>query len=217
MPQKSVSNTKYLAAAAVFLGSGRLLLAASLRKTLWLIPVLLVFTTIGGTNARADSLVESAIGGTEYISAIDGITILGTTYNVTFTNTANPLITFTNSSNAATADNDLVSALNGLATDPNAILPTSSLGTTTFYVPYSQSAGTVNAAIGTCSYVVPCVPPYAYANAGDISLSVSSVYAEFSPVATPEPGIFSLMLIGFGVLGLMMIMGRRSLSFPGPH
>jgi hypothetical protein len=55
------------------------------RKSLWVLPVVLLFAALlGGTAARADTIIAS--GGN--VTAINGIVIAGTTYNLTFVLTA---------------------------------------------------------------------------------------------------------------------------------
>jgi len=56
-----------------------------MRKSLWMIPVVLLFTAQGSTAAHADGVVVLNGGGD--VTAIDGITLNGSLYNVTFTST----------------------------------------------------------------------------------------------------------------------------------
>jgi hypothetical protein len=183
-----------------------------LQKSFWIVPAVLLFAAIGSTNARADSIVETeqVISGvpTWVISGIDNITILGTTYDVSFVNTASPTTTFTNSfADATTAVSDIDNDLNALAGTPNVLIT----ATTTYYVPYLLKV-TYFAATGTCEYDNPCLSTETYDFVGttDIALGQTAAYAEFEPVAaTPEPSIFSLMLIGLGLLGAMLLMRKR--------
>src|ERR1700758_3954065 len=92
-------------------------------------------------NARADSMAESG----EVISGIDAITILGTTYDVTFVYTTGPgpSPTFTSAADATTAVIDIDGDLNSLASFPNSI---AQLGATFFLVPYPGGRD----AVGEC-------------------------------------------------------------------
>ena len=79
------------------------------RKSLWMIPVLLLITALGSTAAHADTLLPSstATGVTE----IDGIKIGSTVYDVTFSMTDNGTFA-TDPTDASTAATDLLNDLN---------------------------------------------------------------------------------------------------------
>jgi hypothetical protein len=63
-----------------------------MRKSLWMIPVVLLFTALGSTSALGATIVPGCSGGC--VTAIDGITLYtaGPSYNVTFS--ATPDTTF---------------------------------------------------------------------------------------------------------------------------
>jgi hypothetical protein len=58
---------------------------STMRKSLWLIPGVLLLTALGSTPAHADGVVVLNGGGD--VTAIDSITLNGSLYNVTFTST----------------------------------------------------------------------------------------------------------------------------------
>jgi hypothetical protein len=187
-----------------------------MRKSLWMIPVVLLAMAIGSTSANADSYTIVESGGA--VTAIDNLAILGNTYDVTFVETVTPTITFTSESDAVTAATDINNALNGITSVPYTIL-----GGVYVSVPFSTTDW-VESFCGSGS----CTGP-TWTIAGDITRSGTQLpitFAEFT-VVTPEPGTLSLMLVGVGLLGLMMVgdatraakasRTNRSLSHPAPH
>ena len=182
-----------------------------MRKSLWIIPVVLLFTALGSTSAHADATVTT--GG--YVTGIDGITIAGTTYNVTFGTTDD--MTFSNSyDNAVTMADDIAQDLSNYSADT-----VSYDGITTITYLAVDGGETTVGCVGT----PPCLPQ-PYTNGGGVwneyneqfepdnnySSYVSAdpsrfAWTEFTIVTvTPEPGTASLMLIGLGSFVAMMVM-----------
>jgi hypothetical protein len=174
-----------------------------MRKSLWTILVVFVFTALGSTSARADTIVAS--GGN--VTAINGITIAGTTYNVTFGTTIDT--TFAgNSSNASTANAEILLDLNSgtyLTVGVGACAGGVDGGVFTYYV---ARQGTVCSGSGSGQWVslTATTPFYAF----DV-LGGTMLWDEFAvaPTSTPEPGTLSLTLTGVGLLGLTLVARKR--------
>jgi hypothetical protein len=181
-----------------------------MRKSWWLLPIVLLYMTVGSTSATADPLTIVESGGV--VSAIDKLSILGDTYDVTFGLTATPTLTFLSESDASSAAADINDALNGMAVFPN-ILESNSIGSGAYYLlPYGISGGRyVSVAVICSDATVPCDSSYSVLSSDFVLAFADSpaTYAEFTPVPTPEPGTLSLTMVGAGLLGLMRARRRR--------
>jgi hypothetical protein len=184
-----------------------------MRKTLWMIPVVLLFPAIGSTTARADSVACGTATCIYTVSGdvteIEGIALGGTTYNVTFGTTED--MTFaTNLTNADLMNQLIVESLNGpgtFALAGDACLVGVDGGTIVFL------------AIGESSTCEPPGAGYVWgvsgtspAYAGEVASGYGgTLWAEFTPVtqSTPEPGTLLLTLTGVGLLGMMIAMRKR--------
>ena len=179
-----------------------------MRKSLWIIPVVLLFVTLGTPSAHADSLSQtwditsfgtfttlglspfnSALGtlntvGLTAISTLtvpDGLTgsILLAFPGVTINQVANPCqLSFGCTDTAILADNG-----------------------PTFYAPFFTPVSTFLTTF-TESYT-------AVGSAGDTVNYSGTLTYDYSPVATPEPGTLPLELSGLGLVGLMFVMRKR--------
>jgi len=177
-----------------------------MRTSLWMIPVVLLLTVLGNISASADTIIAS--GGN--VTAIDGITIAGTTYNVTFGTTEDT--TFSGDlTDAATAYDDIFADLTSSST----------------YVTVGGEYGViVNASPDFYLIGEPSADgDWTMLGEGDIDpigllpggffipfvISEPALFAEFSvvPVATPEPGSVMLLLTGLVLLGLMYVWRKR--------
>jgi hypothetical protein len=166
-----------------------------MRTFLWMIAVVLLFTVLGSQAARADTIVTSGL----YVTGIDGITINGTTYDVTFgtpddtTFSSNPL--------------DALSMATEIANDlsPYATVADTAYNTITF-VGVDGGANVSVAQVGSIGTIGLSYASYSFRPV--FNPSVYS-WAEFSVVSTPEPGTSMLTLTGLGLLGLMMVMRKR--------
>jgi hypothetical protein len=163
-----------------------------MRKSLWMIPtvLLVLFMVLGSTNARADSIVMS--GGV--VTGIDGITIDGTTYNVTFGTTEDMTLSG-NTAAAAAAAADISNDLNGY--DCVTVYCYESIGV------YATSTVTDEAlGNGSGSWGVGTDTSTGF-NALVAENGTGAAWAEFDPpssVATPEPS--NLLLLGVGLLAM---------------
>jgi hypothetical protein len=162
-----------------------------MRKTLWIIPVLFLFTALASTAARADTIITS--GG--YVTGIDGIAIAGTTYDVTFGTTEDT--TFSgNTTGAADAAADISSDLNGY--DCVTVYCYESIGV------YANSAVADEAlGNGSGSWGVGTDTSTDFNNLVGEN-GTGAAWAQFDPTPTPEPATGSLTLIGVGMLGFVM-------------
>jgi hypothetical protein len=174
-----------------------------MRRSLMILVVLL-FTALGSTSAHADTIVSSGI---------DGITIDGTTYNVTFGTTEDT--TFAgNLTDATLAAQDIANDINTLD----------------IYLPFANGFLSLAVDGGTYSpticfnggYVCPtlALPPWTVyptilttnivlANMESYPFSPPVGWVEFAAVSTPEPGAATLTLTGVGLLGLVVVMRKR--------
>ena len=181
-----------------------------MRKSLWTILVVFVFTALASTSARADSIVAS--GGN--VTAINGITIAVTTYNVTFGSTVDT--TFAGDpSGASTANADILSDLNS--------------GTyfAAGFACYIGVDGGLNTYQDESHFTlgIPCAGPVGPGNWGTVpafstidyaalvtAFPIAYAWDEFTvaaPISTPEAGTLPLMLTGVGLLGLLVVMRKR--------
>ncbi|HXN65399.1 MAG TPA: PEP-CTERM sorting domain-containing protein [Candidatus Acidoferrales bacterium] len=160
-----------------------------MRKSLWLIPVALLFTALGSTAALADTVIATGPD----VTAIDGIVIAGTTYNLTFTTTA--LTSYTGAPTGITAvETQLISDLTGYSSvdgEIGLILYNGVSGEDT--VGYFGTWGINN---GTENFA--CTPGGA---------SCLAIWANFTPVATPEPS--SVLLFGSGLVAFIGLIRRK--------
>jgi hypothetical protein len=168
-----------------------------MRKTLWVVPLLILCMAIVSTPASADSLTIIETGGD--VTAIDGLTILGNTYDVTFVNTITPAVTFTSQTDGETAATAIDNALNGISSFPYTIL-----GGVNVFVPYSSTLDVgISCGSGSCTGPTWTMWTTAIYIPHNPTLGPFP-YAEFTVVSTPEPGTLSLLLVGLGLCGLMM-------------
>jgi hypothetical protein len=177
-----------------------------MRKSLWMILVVFVFMTLGSTSARADTIVAS--GGN--VTAINGITIAGTTYNVTFGTTIDT--TFAgNASNASTANAAILADLNSdtyitaggacaVGVDGGVITYYDNSVSTTCFGSGGVNGSWYQSSLDTVFYSAIV----AQGNEGRL-------WDEFAvvPASTPEPGTLSLTLTGVGLLGLTLVLRKR--------
>ena len=185
-----------------------------MRKSLWMIPVVLLFTALGSPSAHANTIAcgsATCVTSGGYVTEIVGLTIDGTLYNVTFG--AYDDTTFATNGEAGDAASDIVAALG-----------TEGIVGASFYLTYYQFFG-VDSGSGLLDlgqrYDVP--PTSMWISGGTYPIAtydaiISSgdyggglFFAAFSPasVSTPEPGTFMLTLTGVGLLGLMVVMRKR--------
>jgi len=160
-----------------------------MRKSLWLIPVALLFTALGSTAALADTVIATG----QDVTAIDGIVIAGTTYNLTFTTTA--LTSYTGAPTGITAvETQLISDLTGYFFVDGEIGLILYNGVTGEDIIVGPNNWTMNN--GAESFA--CTP----------GANCAAIYADFTPVTTPEPG--TLTLLGSGLLGLVGVLRRKA-------
>jgi hypothetical protein len=180
-----------------------------MRKSFWMIPVVLLFSALGSTAAHADGLVVTNGGG--YVTAIDGITLDGTLYNVTFTS---------NIDNTFAADPYDSPIMNAVQADIDEALGATTLNDEdgAFYGIAAQSD-----LIAVDALTNPFMADASWESsstasdenfAGGLAFNSGRIfYANFTPVvvtrATPEPGTVPLTLTGLGVLGLLVVIRKR--------
>jgi hypothetical protein len=178
-----------------------------MRKSLWMIPVVLLFTALGSTAAHADAIVTS--GGN--VTGINGITVAGTTYNVTW-GTAIDTTFAASFTNATTMNNAIVADLSSYGA-PHV---SDSASTELIVVgidggPTSPFAGSTGLAWGAQSESTITFDGQVGGN--------PTFYAwdEFAVVATPEPGTAAFTLTGLGLLGLVVLRKRVALRQSQAH
>jgi PEP-CTERM motif-containing protein len=177
-----------------------------IRKSLWMIPVVLLFTALGSTAAHADTIVTS--GGN--VTGIDGITIAGTTYNVTWGTVIDT--TFAASLTNATAMN------NAIAADLSAYgTPSVSDSFSTSVVQVGVDGGGILSPIAfmtTPTQWTPSSSPTVDWTTTVATQAQNSAWDEFAVVTTPEPGTAALMLTGLALLGMVVLRSRVALRHP---
>jgi hypothetical protein len=158
-----------------------------------MIPVALLFMALGGTAARADTIVAS--GGN--VTAINGIAINGSTYNLTFTTTA--LTPYTGDpTNISGVESQLIADLAGYPTVGNSDA-----------VLILYTTGGFDDAIYNGSIPVSWVSDNSSTICTPGTSLCGSIYADFTAVATPEPGTALLTMLGLGILGLVVVLRKR--------
>lgn len=173
-----------------------------MRKSLWMIPVVLLFTALGSTTAHADTVVTNGGG---FVTAIDGITLNGSLYNVTFTSTID------NTFSAYAENSSTIYAIRNLID--------SDLGNATIHTVYGDIYGidvsdgyTVVDALSESSWKTFLTVSDDFYDRDVHGSSVAEFYwANFTPavVATPEPGTAPLTLAGLGVIAVLMWKRRQ--------
>ena len=182
-----------------------------MRTPLGMIAVVLIFTALGCTAARADSTacgsatcIYSYLDGYENVTEIEGFTIdLTTYYDVTFGTTEDTTYAG-NATGADLAAGQIVYYLNaagGVYLAGGACVVGVDGGSTDYLA--------VSQAIICTENIAP--PSWTTGPATGFASEVSSangnaLWAEFTavaPVVTPEPGTVTLLLTGIGMLGVM--------------
>jgi hypothetical protein len=180
-----------------------------MRKSLWLLSVVLLYVTIASTSAKADPVTIVESGGV--INAIDNLSILGDAYDVTFGLTATPTFTFSSETDATVAATDINDALNGMAVFPN-VIEGDNPGVAYYLIPYAISTGHyVTVAVECSDMTAPCDSSYSILSSDFVLAgnSNSGAYAEFTLIPTPEPGTLGLVTVLAGLLGLMLALRKR--------
>lgn len=154
-----------------------------MRKSLWIIPLVLLFGSIGAPNAHADSFTFAVTGAYSGTGTFTTNPLSGGTYLITE-------ITGTFDGSAITS---LIS-LGGFMANDNLLYPS---------IPFLDGSGVSFTLadgndVNVCSFVgTECFDStLAFVGTtaiGEVSLSVS-------PTATPEPSSIALMLAGIGLL-----------------
>jgi hypothetical protein len=186
-----------------------------MRKSFWMIPVALLIAALGGTSALADGVDVFNAGG--QVTAIDGITLNGSLYNVTFTSTIDN--TFS-AYPALQEDGEVGAVIFAVDTAIDADLGTN-------FINDPAGAGQIQVyCVALASSRSECATsgnddPYFWEPAFDTSTAYAAslvagnpeVYswANFTPavVTTPEPGTLPLTLAGVGLLGLLVVIRKR--------
>jgi hypothetical protein len=180
-----------------------------MRKSLWMLPVVLLITALGSTSALADTIAcgsATCITSGGYVTGIEGLNIDGTLYDVTFGATDD--LTFATNGEAGDAAADIATALGTMG-----IVSSGTIGSNGFQDYCVDRGG------GYCT-VYNHETPYPWFLSAVFYSDYSADYnadhppgfyfAEFAPaVATPEPGSLALTLTGVGLLGLMVVMRKR--------
>ena len=206
-----------------------------MRKSLWMIPVVLLLSALGGTAARADQYKFNISGsgitanGIITVSAtgtprVDDIIGISGTYSDTnsggFSGSITSLIPCSGSCSASSPTSINLTGLGQIVTFDNLFYPTSAaascLGLTTaatldecgvaFYVGSGATDGVNLFGNGGASLVA--------FDWTSTTIPTSGYANDDAPVtvsflAVPEPGTSALTLIGLGMLGLMLVFRKR--------
>jgi len=180
-----------------------------MRKSLWLITEILLFSALGSTPAHADGVVVLNGGGD--VTAIDSITLNGSLYNVTFTSTID------NTFNAYAYDDPTLLAI---VTAIDTSLMRKSLNDPTGIAYGVATAGSRalvavggGEGVGALPWVVSGITPielFEWQGLVDATPQ-RDFWANFTPavVATPEPATGPLTLTGLGVIAVLMWKRRQ--------
>jgi hypothetical protein len=186
-----------------------------MRKALWMIPVVFLFTGLGSTAAHADTLLcgGSTCSSGGYVTEIESLPIDGTLYNVTFGTTDSNPAPFNTNGDAGDAASAIGSALG-----------TSPIVSNQTYFSDDVQYFCVDQGGSTCILLLNVFYEGtsisgAWLAAGNNSNELTAMwaaetggiyFAQFLPaVSTPEPGSAPLTLTGVVLLGLMVVMRKR--------
>ena len=180
-----------------------------MRKSLWMISVVTLITALGSTAAHADGLVVPNAGG--YVAAIDGITLNGSLYNVTFTSTID------NTFDAFSAGSATLTAIQtAINTALNAYSTTSALNDSSGFNYGIEAGGEI--AVSTTSspswIINSTVTESAFATHVNL-VPTGAFYANFTsavPELNPSTGTSAIVLLACAVL---IIRGRRKITVAG--
>jgi hypothetical protein len=182
-----------------------------MRKSLWIIPVVLLFAALGTPSAHADSISQTwditsfgtftTLGLSPFNSALGTLDAVGLTATSILTipdgATGSIALAFPGVS-AAQAVNPPGCQIVGGCADTASITAN---GPTLFYAPFFTPVSTFLTTF-TESYT-------AVGSAGDTVNYSGTLTYDYSPVATPESGTLPLELSGLGLVGLMFVMRKR--------
>jgi hypothetical protein len=177
-----------------------------MRKCLWILPMVLLITALGGTPAHADGIVVTNAGG--YVTAIDGITLNGTLYNVTFTSAID------NTFAAYVWDNEPILGVIG-AIDIALGSTNINDGEGQYYGIAAANGLTAYATSSTCCAATPWTGDFVASTLTFTGAAANEpliyFWANFTavPAPVPEPGTESLTLAGLGVIAVLMWKRRQ--------
>jgi hypothetical protein len=182
-----------------------------MRKALWMIPVVFLFTGLGSTAAHADTLLcgGSTCSSGGYVTEIESLPIDGTLYNVTFGTTDSNPSPFDTDGDGGDAASEIASALGTYGIVSSATFA----GGGAQYYCVDQGGGVCtllgdDTSLDSGWTIVGTA--YSLKTVSDAIPQGGTYFAEFSPeVATPEPGDLMLTLTGVVLLGLMVVMRKR--------
>ena len=170
-----------------------------MRKSLWTILVVFVFTALSSTSARADTVVVSGLS----VTAINGITISGTTYNLTFVLTS-PTPYAGDPTGVAGVESQLIADLAGHSFVGAGPI----IGGIVVILDNDPTGEHTVADFATGNWISDNQAQNFFCTPG--SAACGSVWADFTPVsATPEPGTSVLTLSGLGLMGFLVVMRKR--------
>jgi hypothetical protein len=169
------------------------------KKSLWVVPFLLLFAAICSTPARADTVIASGNNVTE----IDGINVAGNLFDLTFSATATPPPAGI-PADLSSLETDLIGDLN-----TGAYNAADGSDVVILYIDASNNDGIFNQANPDGSNWVTdnhgsgffCIPG---------SPDCGAEYGNFTAATpAPEPGSMPLTLTGLGLLGLILVLRKR--------